>query len=289
MIQQFRFVIASLLVLVGTGSFLAIQRPAALIPASFGTILFALTILARKEQFVKPVFQASAAVMVFGLLATLLSLGRAVRVMIGMEAEIKPEVWPLAAMSLLCGVYVSYILRLMFRARSAAVVLVIILCSAASLSAQHTYTKSPSATKKYALTAGAQFFVDSKIWVKNKQQTIEGSDVEFTHVDGTSFIAVLSQKQFLEKDTFIEAFIVGMKESAKEVTVKERADIVVNGTPVTALMIEMKDEGVNVTYLAYFYSGSKGMVQVLGYCGTEIFGELSPVLQAGLNGLVVKK
>lgn len=289
MIQQFRFVIASLLVLVGTGSFLAIQRPAALIPACFGTILFALTFLARKEQFAKPVFQASAAVMVFGLLATLLSLGRAVRVMVGMEAEIKPEVWPLAAMSILCGVYVSYVLRLMFRARTAAVVLVLVLCGAMSVHAQQTFKKSPSATKKISLTAGGQFFVDPKVWEKNKQASIEGADVEFTHVDGTAFVAVLSQKQFLAIDTFIDAFIVGMKESAKEVTVTERANIIVNGTPITAVSILMKDEGVDVTYLVYFYSGSKGMIQALGYCGTQIFEEMRPVLQTAMNGLVVKK
>jgi len=289
MIQRFRFVIASLLVLVGTGSFLAIQRPATLIPASFGAILFVLTLLARKEQFEKPVFQASAAVMVFGTLATLLSLGRAIRVVMGWETEIKPEVWSLAAMSILCGVYVSYVIRSMFRARAAAVILVFVLLGAVSMHAQKTFTKAPSATKKYALTASAQFYVDPKVWVKNKQQSIEGADVEFTHTDGTAFVAVISQKQFLAIDTFIDAFVEGMRESAKEVTVKERANLIVNGTPITACMIEMKDEGVDVTYLAYFYSGTKGMVQALSYCGTEIFAEMSPVLQAALNGLVVKK
>jgi|GEM_PF-2122439 len=289
MIQRFRFVIASLLVLVGTGSFLALQRPAALIPASFGAILFALTLLARKKQFEKPVFQASAAVMVFGLLATVLSLGRAVRVALGMETEIKPEVWPLAAMSILCGVYVSYVIRLMFRARSAAAILVLVLCGVVSMHAQKSYTKSASATKKVALTANAQFYIDPKVWEKNKQPSIEGADVEYTHKDGTAFVAVVSQKQFLNIDTFIDAFVEGMRESAKEVTLQERANITVNGTPVTACMIGMKDEGVDVTYLVYFYSGTKGMVQALSYCSTEIFGEMSSVLQTALNGLVVKK
>lgn len=270
---------------------MALQRPATLIPASFGAILMTLAILGRKPTLHRAIDQASGAVMIFGLLSTLLTLGRALRVVLGMESEAKPEVWPVAAMSVLCGIYVSVALRNLIRSRAGkmvAVILMLVTTHAVSM-AQPSMVKSAKATKGYALKAGATFYVDPSLWKKSAVKSASVSDVEFKHRDGTASVMVFSQKDFIGVDYFIDSFLEGMADSSRTITPGERTTRIINGTQVTIMKIDMVEDDVKITYLAGFYGGRKGMVQVLCFCASDIFEEYRPEFETVINGLVVKK
>lgn len=148
--------------------------------------------------------------------------------------------------------------------------------------------KSPGAV--YEIKDFATLMLSASDWLNNLEQAPEGAELAFRNSDGTSYILVFSQKDFLSADKFIDEFIQGMR-GQDDVKVKEvsRKEIKVKGLKLWSVIVDMETPDLPIRYLIYFYGGARGMVQLVGYCAKEIFEEVQPELESAFSGFALKK
>ncbi|MCX6141379.1 MAG: hypothetical protein NTX15_11240 [Candidatus Kapabacteria bacterium] len=148
-------------------------------------------------------------------------------------------------------------------------------------------SKSKTSTTVYTLK-NAKFYGDTAQW-KPLQDSLPNPsiDFQFEHVDGNMRGMLLSFKEFVPMDEFIESFIGGMKEDAPETKIVERRNVKVNGVPMVEITIDMPTPQAPIRYFGYVYSGTKGVCMALGICHRDLFAEVKTTLETFAAGLVV--
>lgn len=158
----------------------------------------------------------------------------------------------------------------------------------APLVAGEKVTKDKLATVSYQ-TKNSTFFVNPKQWTLLTDSLPNPAiDHQFEHVDGNMRGMLLSFKEFVPMDEFIEGFLGGMKEDAPDAKILERRDVTVNGMPMVEVLIELPTPTATVRYYGFIYSGSKGVCLSLGMCQRELYDEVKEALGIFAAGLVVE-
>jgi len=119
MMARTTLIYGAVLVLLGTGSFIATKAPTALIPAGFGLILLLLGVMARKESLRGHAMHAAAAVATFGMVATVSAVPKLVHLLAGTPMERPVAIWTQSVISVVCLSYVTLAVRSFIRARRA--------------------------------------------------------------------------------------------------------------------------------------------------------------------------
>ena len=105
--------------------------------------------------------------------------------------------------------------------------------------AGNNVVKSKTATEAYPLK-NAKFFNENSLWkVLEDSMTNPSIDQQFEHVDGNMRGMVLSFKEFVPMDEFLESFLSGMKEDAPDTKFIDRRSATVNGVAMMEVTIEM--------------------------------------------------
>lgn len=153
---------------------------------------------------------------------------------------------------------------------------------------QGSETKFKTATTRYQMK-NAALFVDTVAWKWVPEESPNPAiDHQFEHGGGNIRGMALSFKEFVPLDEFIEGFIGGMKEDAPETKLVERKDVVVNGVPMTEVVIDMPTDQAPIRYLGYIVSGVKGVSMSLAMCHRSLFDQVRTELKGFINGLVLE-
>ncbi|HLP27130.1 MAG TPA: hypothetical protein VK147_00725 [Candidatus Didemnitutus sp.] len=148
--------------------------------------------------------------------------------------------------------------------------------------------KSKAATAVYQLK-NSTFYMDPQQWTALKDSVPNPAiDYQFEHADGNMRGMLLSFKEFMPMDEFIEGFLNGMKEDAPNAKVVEKRNVTVNGMPMVEIVIELPTPNATIMYYGYIYSGSKGVCVALGMCQRELYTEVKSTLSTFAAGLVVE-
>ncbi len=154
--------------------------------------------------------------------------------------------------------------------------------------AGNNVVKSKTATQAYSLK-NAKFFNESALWSVLQDSVPNPSiDQQFEHVDGNMRGMVLSFKEFVPMDEFLESFLSGMKEDAPETKYLDRRTATVNGVAMMEITIEMTTPQAPIRYIGYVYSGAKGVCMALGICHRDLFNDVKETLLTFAAGLVVE-
>ena len=158
----------------------------------------------------------------------------------------------------------------------------------AGIGAGNNVVKSKTASETYPLK-NAKFFNENSLWkVLEDSMPNPSIDQQFEHVDGNMRGMVLSFKEFVPMDEFLESFLSGMKDDAPDTKYIDRRSATVNGVAMMEVTIERPTPQAPIRYIGYVYSGVKGVCMALGICHRDLFNEVKETLLTFAAGLVVE-
>jgi len=155
----------------------------------------------------------------------------------------------------------------------------------------------PVSEKKYFKSDKSTFLVKSKalnmgIWINPKTwkfvKGTDNDDFEFQfHKKGDDLFAILiTEKISIPIKTLKNIAIENARKVAPDLKVIKEEFRNVNGIQVLMMQMSGTIQGIKLTYYGYYYSNSKGAIQLLGFTGKNLFDNYKDDIEEFLNGLV---
>jgi hypothetical protein len=148
------------------------------------------------------------------------------------------------------------------------------------------HVKSPAATERLVLNGGkVSLSFDPKKWQKAKGE--EPAMQGFTHLRGDGYAKLIYERLQMPLATLKQVALANAKEAAPDLKVVSEEKRVVNGRQVLCMQLKGTIQGIPFVYLAYYYAGKEGSIQVLTFTGENLFSEYRTDFEEFLNGLVI--
>jgi len=151
-----------------------------------------------------------------------------------------------------------------------------------------SYTKSPSAKKRIEASVGDfALWVDETKWTQDKVDT--AGVLEFSNVNkGGLGVRIITEDNGVPLDRLREFVLANFKRASNKAKITLEEKRLVNGRQVLALQIAATVKGIPVAYFGYYYGGSSGTIQVIGFMiGAAISPDSIEDLTQFLNGLEI--
>tara|TARA_B110000091_G_scaffold109341_1_gene118544 strand:- start:682 stop:1020 length:339 start_codon:yes stop_codon:yes gene_type:complete len=105
--------------------------------------------------------------------------------------------------------------------------------------------------------------------------------------NGDLYAMIIPEKAEIPLLSLRELAISNAKDVAVDVKVDSEEYRTVNGIKVLMLQMSGTTQGVKFKYYSYYYSSSKGVVQVVTYTSLNLFESYKNKMEKFLNGFVV--
>ena len=128
-------------------------------------------------------------------------------------------------------------------------------------------------------------WIDPKKWNFEKAESGEAAEFRFQHRTGDIYGMLISEKMEIPLETLKKAVLGNAKKAGPNVEIVKEEYRMVNGLKVMMLQMNGTVEGMEITYLGYYYSDKSGTVQFLTYLSQSQFDAQQKTLEATLNGL----
>jgi len=149
-----------------------------------------------------------------------------------------------------------------------------------------SFRKSSSATTKVKTHFGSfVLWVDSSKWKQDRSNSEE--TMEFVHVAGEAHVRVITERIGLPIDVIRNAVLATAQkgDTTTKITLEEKR--LINGREVLAIGFESTSNQVRFVSLGYYYGGSSGTIQVVGYTVKSAFERNAGVFTEFLSGLEI--
>ncbi len=124
---------------------------------------------------------------------------------------------------------------------------------------------------------------DAKKWTS--AETAEAGRFSLKHKTGDGYGLVITERVPVPLDSFPAIALENAKKADPNAKITFQEKRTVNGLEVWFLKIEAVVKGIPLSYRGYYYSGSKGAVQLLTFTSAGLMGEYESDFMALLNGL----
>jgi len=114
-------------------------------------------------------------------------------------------------------------------------------------------------------------------------------EFSFKHSDGEAFINIISERTAIPTEILKKAFMKNIEGKASDVKIVEEKEVKIGDTPGISLILDLKADGVPLTFYNYLWSGNSGTVQVMCFCAQNIFNDHKDDFQKFMNGIVITK
>jgi Domain of unknown function (DUF4384) len=136
--------------------------------------------------------------------------------------------------------------------------------------------------------ASFEISYDPKKWAL--QNSVEAPiEFSFQHSDKEAFINIISERTEIPTETLKKAFMKNLEGKATDVKIVEEKEIKIGETPVVSLTLDLKADGIPLTFYNYLWSGNSGTAQVMCFCGQTIFNDHKDDFQKFMNGITITK
>jgi len=160
---------------------------------------------------------------------------------------------------------------------------------ATSPSETSSLTKPEESTKSVQSKGGFfEIWYDPNKW-KVGQSRNPNAEFALTHAAGDAYINVITERISVPLPTLKKAFVENVGNVAQDAVVKEEKDLRINQTPVASIILNCTIEGIPFTYYSLLRSGNSGTVQIIGYCGQNLFQEYKSDFEKLMSGLLITK
>jgi hypothetical protein len=141
------------------------------------------------------------------------------------------------------------------------------------------------------LLAGRQVpygvWLDLARWRVVDPKQNQAAEYEFTHLGGQAGAIVIPDANRINPDSWKEIVITNARGAAPDARITKEERKTVNGVPVLVLQWEGTGSLGPFIHYGYYYSGSRGAVQIVTYTFAATFEQYRADLTAFLDGFVV--
>jgi hypothetical protein len=149
------------------------------------------------------------------------------------------------------------------------------------------YVRSKSSTAKVNILKGkATLYYNPRKW--NLTKVEEGSQTHFLHKDGDVQAVIIAERIQMPIETLENVALGNAKKAAPDAIITLRETRRVNGLDILALQIKGNIQNTPFKYYNYYYSGGKGVIQVITFTSQNLFNEYIPDFEEFLNGLTIE-
>ncbi len=130
-------------------------------------------------------------------------------------------------------------------------------------------------------------YLDPKKWSFEKKTGDGASEYEFHTREKDLYGMMISEKIEMPLETLKVAAFKNAQDAASDIKIVKEEYRRVNGNLVLMLQMNGTIRGIKFCYFGYYYSSSKGTVQLLTYTSANLMDEYRKELELFLNGFVV--
>lgn len=127
-------------------------------------------------------------------------------------------------------------------------------------------------------------------WIfKSGEETSPATEYLFTMKSTEGYALLITEKTSIELESLRSAVLVNARKAAPDLKETFAEYRKVNGVKVLYLELVGTVKGITFSYVGYYYSNSKGTMQLLGFTTQSSFDAVKPKLLELLNGFVELK
>jgi len=132
-----------------------------------------------------------------------------------------------------------------------------------------------------------------EIWYSNEKWTVlgksENSLAEYTlkHKDGDVMAAVVAERIQVDLDKLVEIALNNLKNSASEYRIVDWKNATINNNVGKLLRINAIVQGIDFTYLIFYFSNERGSFQLMTFTSNNLFADYEKDLMELISGFVI--
>lgn len=150
------------------------------------------------------------------------------------------------------------------------------------------FLKAPDASflvKSNKIPCG--IYINPKKWNFSKQDGNQAKEFMFTLKDNDAYAMLITEKMEIPLETLKGAALTNAKKAAPGIKITSEEYRNVNGLKVLCMQMEGVVQGMNFTYLGYYFSNAGGTVQLIAYTTSDLMKEYKKAIEELLNGFAV--
>lgn len=144
--------------------------------------------------------------------------------------------------------------------------------------------KSSFMVKSKKLNIG--IWINPKRWSFSKPANEDVTEFIFQRKGEDLYAMLISEKISIPIESLVDIAFQNASSVASDMKILRKEYRKVNGLSVLMMKMQGTLQGVKFTYFGYYYSNSNGTMQLLSYCGANLFDEYEDDIEVFLNGLV---
>lgn len=138
-------------------------------------------------------------------------------------------------------------------------------------------------------TNNTAYWVNTNKWVFSKtKDSTEATEYEFQLKGKDLYGMTITEETEIPVKSLTDIAFSNAQNVVQDIKILKREYRTVNGKKVIYMEMEGTMQGMNVTYLGYYYSDSSGSTQFLTYTGTNLVDKYKSEINDFLNGFVTQ-
>ena len=144
--------------------------------------------------------------------------------------------------------------------------------------------KSTFLVKSKKLNVG--IWINPKAWTFSKGTEADAYEFQFEKKSGDLYAMLITEKIQVPLDVLKGIALTNAQSVSPDIKVIKEEYRTINGIKVFAMQMSGTIQGMRITYYGYYYSNSKGTMQLLTYTGENLFDDYLEDIELFINGLI---
>lgn len=124
-------------------------------------------------------------------------------------------------------------------------------------------------------------------WKRSDEPLNKDAEISLVNKEGTAWAVVIAERTQIPLPALKKVVINQWKAADPNAKIVLDETRVINGREFLCLKCELEAEGVPFSFYGCYYSCTDGTLQVITWCGRNLFAELKPDLDRFFNGVEV--
>jgi len=130
-------------------------------------------------------------------------------------------------------------------------------------------------------------WINPKIWNFSKDQSDNAREFIFTKKDADLYVMLITEKIEIPVEVLIEIALKNARKVAPDAKIISQEYRFVNSSKVLKMVFTGTAQGVKFIFHGYYYSNSKGTIQLVAFTGESLIETYKNDIEDFLNGFVV--
>lgn len=152
------------------------------------------------------------------------------------------------------------------------------------------FEKNEDATFKVRSTVNnTSIYINPKDWKFAKSSNNPDAEYEFVYQHGDLYAMSITEEIQIELEQLADLALLNLRAFAPNAKVVNQEFRTVNGERVLHMEFQGTGNGINFSYVGYYYSNEMGSTQLVVYTSTSLVPKYRSAIEGLLNGLTANK